>query len=139
MAIFDAKLLFSEDQDIGQVAGSYDSTNVVLLGDVREIGIGEPLTVSFTITEAVTTGSTSEVDFKVVTDDNAALTSALILASTGPVDSGQLTLGKKFTLTIPRPAANDVEAYLGVIYTISTATTTAGTVTAGIVFDADSN
>jgi hypothetical protein len=139
----DAEFVFSEEQDIGQVAGAYVSTNVVdLWGSatsiIQDLGSGHRLAVHFGIVEAVA-GATATVQFDVVRSAAAALTTPSLLASTGALlGTGVLTAGAQFALVLPPDIMETYTSnlrYLGVIYTVAVATTTAGTVNAHLVTD----
>lgn len=128
--ILDETFLFSDDQDLSQVAGAYDSTNVIDLGVDRDVGIGVPIPLLIQVTEAFV-GATATLKVVLETDDNAAMSSSEILYTSELIGVATLVAGYKFVMNF-LPRAN--QRYLQLVYTIGTATTTAGTVTAGITF-----
>lgn len=145
--ILDNDLVFSTAQDIGQVVGDYASTNVydngaaqtapggygTIMKDLLRGGHG-PLggcEILITIIEAVTSGGAATIEFLLVQDDNTSLSSPAILASSGAIAYASLTAGAQVRL--PLPSKGLTERYMGLVYRIAGATTTAGTVTAAVV------
>lgn len=137
----DAQCLFSDLQDIGQVAGTYLCTNSYDLGVaeadalgntiLKDLGRGNAPELFVMINEAVTSGGAATVDFQLIQADNEAMTSNLqVLQSTGAIAVATLVSGYQPRLSLP---AGITKRYLGIQYVIATATTTAGTVTAGLV------
>jgi hypothetical protein len=122
-------------QDLAQIAGTYNSDNIVDLSQTRDIGEGEKLFVVFTVGTAFTSGGAATLSFNVVTSAAAGLTTPTTLGSTNLIALGSLTAGAQFVIAINPLVASLGLRYLGVIYTIGTATTTAGTMTADIVTD----
>lgn len=147
--ILDHDLIFSEAQDIGQVAGSYPCTNPYDNGAAqtapggygtieKDIFKGDFGKMKFLISiiEAVASGGAATIDFQLVQATDAALTTSVdVLQSTGPIAYTALTAGKRIHLS--PPAAGLTKRYWGLRYVIATATTTAGTVTAALVRDVD--
>lgn len=146
--MLDVETLFSDDQDLAQDAGTYDSTNAILqktggtipgLGGTAkdDIGDGGQAKVLCQITETFTSAGAATLAVSLVYADDAALdTNVVTVQSTGTIALASLVAGYEFAVggTIPRgriPAGK----YLGLNYVIGTATTTAGKVTAGLVID----
>lgn len=126
--IFDKQNQFSWQQDLSQTAATYPSTNVIDLGVDRDIGKGEPIPILIKVIEAFV-GSGATVQVLLETDDNAAHASAETLWDSGAIGVATLVAGYEFLLNfIPRTN----QRYLRLTYTIATATTTAGTISAGI-------
>ena len=121
-------------QDLSQVTGTYNSESIVDLGTARDIGEGEPLYIVFTVTEAFV-GATATVAMNCVVSAAAALTTPTTVGSVSATAVASLTLGAQFVVRINPLVASLGLRYLGVIYTIATATTTAGTMTAHVVTD----
>ena len=119
-------------QDLSQVVGTYNSESIVDLGTARDIGEGEPLYIVFTVTEAFV-GATATVAMNCVVSAAAALTTPTTVGSVSATAVASLTLGAQFVVRINPLVASLGLRYLGVIYTIATATTTAGTMTAHVV------
>ncbi len=131
--ILDAENLFSDDQDLSQSAGAYDSTNVIQLP--ANSADGNPVRIWIQVTETFTSGgaATLAVDLETATD--AAFTSPVTIASISAIALATLAAGYKVPIDfLPRTDLG----FLRLEYTIGTATTTAGTVTAGIVHDVQS-
>lgn len=143
----DKNLMMSDDQDIGQVVGTYLSDRSIdlwnesalpsdVLGNTvpSDPGKGNPVNVLVQITEAVV-GTTSTVEFQLVMADNEALSSNLVvLQSTGAIAEATLVAGYQVMLggTLP-PGIS--KRFLGVRYLVAVNTTTAGKVTAFIASD----
>ena len=119
-------------QDLSQVVGTYNSESIVDLGTARDIGEGEPLYIVFTVTEAFA-GATATVAMNCVVSAAAALSTPTSVGSIAATAVASLTLGAQFVVRINPLVASLGLRYLGVIYTIATATTTAGTMTAHVV------
>ena len=121
-------------QDLSQAVGTYNSESIVDLGTARDIGEGESLYIVFTVTEAFV-GATATVAMNCVVSAAAALTTPTTVGSVTATAVASLTLGAQFVVRINPLVASLGLRYLGVIYTIATATTTAGTMTAHVVTD----
>ena len=132
--ITDAELLFSDTQDISQVAAAYNSTNVY---DTRGSKTSPDNTSTFwgatnemfgliTIDAAVV-GTSSTVQFEFVSSAATTLTTPTTHWDSGAIAEATLVAGYTFAFRLP-PQETYLR-YLGFIYTIGTATTTAGTVT----------
>ena len=138
MAIFDAMLELSNDQDLGANADSSTeaSTNIIdfVISDV-EIGAGNPLWLNIKVgTEAISN-----------TDSDATLTVALCRDTVAPIDSSStviyqtaaiaqtaLTAGTPI-LRMPLPNNVDEDRIVGLLYMINgSSNSTAGTVDAWI-------
>lgn len=129
--ILDETFMFSDDQDLSQVAGAYDSTNVIDLGVDRDMGNGVPIPLLIQVTEDFASGGSATLQVVLETDDNEAMASSEILYTSEVIVLATLVAGYKFVINfLPR----ENQQYLQLVYTIGTATTTAGTVTAGITW-----
>lgn len=122
--IMDAHNLYSDAQAL---TGTANSTNVIDHGAVRNIGDGEPMCLVICVDVALdnTTGNETYTA-KLVTDDNAALSSATDVTPAYTLPAGSAA-GTNFI--IPIPPGVQVERYTGVTYTLG-GTTPTGTVTA---------
>jgi hypothetical protein len=109
------------------------STNTIDLGTARDIGEGENLYMVFTVVEAFNT--LTSLTMNVITDDNAALSSGTVIASTGAVALANLTAGKQYVVRLPAQIASLGERYLGASYTVSGTNPTQGSILAQIVLD----
>lgn len=120
----------SSAQDIGQNTGTYVSTNYldteIAGGDAA---VGEPVEFCFEIDEAVTSGTSSTVAFQLFTDDSSAFGSEVEVFDSGALAHTVLVKGYRINVKLPY----GLKRYLRAKYVVGGATTTAGTVTAGIV------
>jgi len=125
-------------QDLSQTAAAYNSENIVDTGNAtniaRDMGEGEPLYIVFTVTEAFV-GASATVAINCVVSAATALTTPTTVGSVAATGVASLTLGTQFVVRINPLVASLGLRYLGVIYTIATATTTAGAMTAYVVKD----
>lgn len=132
--IIDKENLFSDDQDLAQVAGAYDSTNIIKLP--KNSAYGTPLRLLIQVTETFTSAGAATLAIDLETDDNAAFSSAVDLVNIAAIAKATLVAGYKIAIDfVPRGD----EGFLRLEYTIGTATTTAGKITAGIIADDQSN
>ena len=125
-------------QDLSQVAAAYNSENIVDTGNAtniaRDMGEGEDLYIVFTVTESFV-GVGATVAINCVVSAATALTTPTTVGSVAATGVASLTLGAQFVVRINPLVASLGLRYLGVIYTIATATTTAGAMTAYVVKD----
>lgn len=139
--LLDLETTFGDDQDIGVTAAAdWAFSNVYdLTATPLPIGPGEPVKVNIKITAAVTTGSTSEVQFQLVSTTAAPTAgppptfggTVAVVKETIAIDSAVLAVGWQTTLTAP--LEDFAHRYMGVQFAVTTATTTGGTAYAGIV------
>lgn len=137
--LLDKQNLFSDQQNLAVAAGSVLSTNTI---DLRppttggahgpppsDYGMGNTPHVMAQITEAFASGGAATLQVQLITADDAALTSNVTIHNQTRVYAlAELTLGKRFPISIN---AGITQRYMGMRYVIGTATTTAGKVTAG--------
>jgi len=130
--ILDSLLRLSDGQDLSQAAGSYYSASVLNTATANyDIGAGEALAAIICVDEAFTSGGSATVVFAVIDEADTTLDSdSIVIVETAAIAIASLTLGK--IIIIPIPVGLVTQQYLGLKYTIGTATTTAGTVTAFI-------
>lgn len=128
--ILDDQLLFSEAQAITSTA---DSTNVIDLSNVRDIGVGEDLFIFAVLTEALNDSSGTDATLSVglTTDDNASLSSDTALQTLFTFAHGNAAGTFKYARINPA----SFERYIGLVYTVANGPFDAGKVTAGIVKD----
>lgn len=136
--IFDRTLLFSDGQAITATAAS---TNVVDLGAtgkpygasaalVRELGYGNNVPVSITVTESFNT--LTSLTISVETDDNAGFSSATTVWTSPAYTLAQLAVGAKYLLPDAIPAGVN-ERYVRLKYTVGGSNPSTGKITAGVV------
>ncbi len=128
--ILDKLLEFSDGQDLSQAQGSFYSTNAINLSTTTgDPGAGNPLAVVIAVDEAFTSAGSATVVFAVIDEADATLDgSSVVIVQTAAYAIASLTEGKIIVILIP--AGLITQQFLGLKYTIGTATTTAGTVTA---------
>lgn len=145
--MLDAQACFSDMQDLAKTAAAYLSDNSYDLGAagtndmghtvLKDVGRGQAPEILIQVTETFTSGGAATVAFALVQADNEALDSNLqVLQDTGAIGYATLVAGYKVRLRVPHGVT---KRYLGVRYTVATATTTAGKVTAGFITAMDQN
>jgi hypothetical protein len=88
------------------------------------------------VTETFTSGGSSTLTVDYVSDDNSALSSPTVLATSGAIAKATLVAGYRI-MDIALPS--NAEEFLGMNYTVATGPFTAGKVKARIVWNSDSN
>ena len=125
MALFDAKLEFSDDQDIARATGTSGSTNTFNFGQADlEMGAGEPIWFNAKMgTEAIaaTSGSTAgacTLIVDLVNETDTTIDSASVVAFRSKTfTEAELTKGA-WLIRIPLPNNIDDQKIIGVLYTI---------------------
>lgn len=130
--ITDANLLLSSAQ---AVTSSAVSTNTIDLGVARDIGEGEELYVVFTVDTTVTAAGAATVEFQVVGSTAAALSSPVVLGTSGAIGKAALTAGTTVAVRINPTVGSTAYRYFGANYNVSTGPLTAGAFTANVVHD----
>lgn len=147
--MIDKETLLSDSQDLAQVAGTYVSTNSIDLGAAgtvpggfqarggpgHDIGRSPKAKILVQVDESFV-GATATVKVDLITSASANLGTPTILESTQAIPVATLIAGYQFRLALP---VGVTQRYLGVQYTIATATTTAGKCTAALVLDRQTN
>lgn len=140
--IFSEELMFSDDQDVSQAAGTYPSTNKIDTGApgtvygaaaalVRNVGPGNPVPILVQLTETVTSAGAATMQFQIETADEEAFdTTNVVVAQSRVYALADLVAGLKWGVAV---LPNDMKRFIRVNYVIGTAATTAGLATAGIV------
>ena len=141
--IFSANLLFSENQDVSQTAGTYVSTNVVNTGAggtvygaasalSRNVGPGNKIPILVQMTEGLdSSGGAATITFQIETADVEAFSSTnVIIAQSRAFTEAEALAGFKWGIDV---LPSDCKQYLRVKYVIAGETSTAGTVTSGVV------
>ena len=129
----DKQLEFSWEQEETTQA-THVSTNDIDLsvhGDAHK-----PLYFEVKVIEAFTTGTSATGQFKLITDSDSAFGSAVTLYDSGALAVSVLVAGWKFRMPLP---IGTVERYLRVQFIIGTGTMTAGSFSAYLVEEVQTN
>lgn len=117
------------------------------IGDVVDLSAGVPvqtatrigadaskqLYIHFTVTTAVTSGGAATVQFQVVSaDDDALSTNVVIINQTDAIAVATLVAGYQEIVALPHKIGG---RYLGIREVVATAALTAGAIDSGIMFD----
>ncbi len=132
----DSLLLLSDAQVICNAATEL-STNTVNLGAARKVWGGKQLYVVIIVDTALV-GPTS-INFQVVTDTEATLSTPTVQIETGAIATASLTLGRAPIVIPVGSALGTEEQYLGINYVLAGSVASAGAVTAFVAFDAPGN
>lgn len=147
MAYFDQNEMFGDNQDLSQIVGTYLFDHSIDTGASDTPALGGPLVHDFgrandrrkilaIVDEAFVSAGGGTCQLQIVQADDAALTSNLqVLRETRALTAAELTLGSAIAMAIPSMS----KRYLGLRGNIATATTTAGTLTAGLADQVPSN
>lgn len=131
--IIDKFNLFSDAQAFTAVADATSTKSFDTKG--ADIGTGEETYLTVLVNEAVTSAGAATVEIKYVQSDNADLSAADVLATSGAIGKATLIAGyKAYQIKIPA----NTKRYVGVIYTVGTAVLTAGKFTAFLSKDVQS-
>lgn len=132
--ITDDLLRVSEGQALTSITDtSAVSDDKIDLGVAKDIGEGEDLHAVFTITEAVTVGTSTK--FEIIAASDAALTTNIVvLADTGAIATSLLTLYSRFAARLRPLLGSTGQRYVGARYTV-VGTNSTGKVTTDIVKD----
>ena len=130
--MFDATLQLANKEDITATGTTSRSVD---LSQVRDIGDGLPMYAIFIITESVVAAGAAKVNFQVVTDDNGALSSPTVIASSGDIGKSELVAGHSINVPIPPSNFSSKpigELFVGARLLVSTGPATSGKVSAWI-------
>jgi len=134
--ILDAQNLFSDAQAITATAVSTNSVDLGLASGF-DLGSGENLYVHLNVDVAFTdSGSDSTVTVTLVTDDNAALSSATAVQTLGTF-AALSAAGTKIIARI-QPGLS-LERYVGLNYTVANGNLTTGSITAALAHGVDTS
>lgn len=133
---------FSDKQDLAQTAGAYASTNHIDLGAPgtpygaaaalnNDAGPGEPVPLEVLVTEAFVSAGAATLVVALQVDNDVAFGSATTVKTSKTWAKADLVVGANLFPDLYLPQGID-ERYCRLLYTIGTATTTAGKVYAGI-------
>lgn len=134
--IMDAQNRPSHNQSVAAAAGTIVSEDSIdLLTSLDSPGRSGHLRAVAVLTTALASGGAATIKAELISSEASNLASGVTVLDTGPtIAVADAAAGTKL-LDVPLPDTDD--RYLGFRYTIGTATTTAGTVTAGIVGGTD--
>ena len=137
--IMDSKLEFCDAVDVSAATGTANVGDVIDLDTAgRAIGSSQNISLYIGVSVAFASGTSSTVQFRLVSDDSgtpATDNTATIHAMSDVFDESELTVGATVHMRIPGGLPN-AEQYLGLQVITGGATTTAGTINAGLVLDA---
>lgn len=137
MTIMDSQLLFSDAQAITATAAS---TNIIDLGAVRNIGVGENLFLVILVTVAFTdAGSDSTVTAALQTDDNAAFSSAATVRTYDTLAALTAAGTRQMYRLDPLTSSGIYERYIRLNYTVANGNLTTGSISAFIAKDVQLN
>lgn len=132
--ITDGLLRVSENQVLTSITDtSAVSTDKIDLGVARDIGEGEDLYGVFTITTAVTDGTSTKFEI-IAASDSGLTTNIVVLGDTGAILTASLTLYSRFAVKLKPILASKGQRYLGARYTV-VGTNSTGKVTTDFVKD----
>lgn len=144
--IMDERNEFADAVSVAAAAGTILVGDVIDSGEVvRNLGSGQPVYLNITVdTEIITGGVAGTIEFQLVSDAAAAIAtdgSATVHYSSGELATGaaganadSLNAGATI-VSVPLPAQDTYERYLGILAMIGTTTTTAGAINAFLSLD----
>lgn len=145
--IMDERLEFADAVSVAAAAGTALIGDVIPLGSVhRDMGQGQPIYFVITVdTEIITGGSAGTIEFRLVSDAQAAIAtdgtatvhyaSGTLVTDDSAANDAKLNAGS-VVVAIPLPLEGNVyEAFLGVLCVTATTTTTAGKINAFLTLD----
>lgn len=108
----------------GSSATGYNSGVATNAG--RDLGVGTEFWLQVLVTVTFTSGGSATINFQLVTDSTATITTVNILLASGIIALASLTAKSYFRAQLP--ASGSYKQYLGLDVLIGTTTMTAGTV-----------
>jgi hypothetical protein len=151
--LLDVQNILSDQQNLAQAIGSYNSTNVMdMWGQATKPNIPQTIGLSYQpgqvikdagrgalfhifceVLQAFTSGGAGTLQAQIINADDAALTvNPTVNNETSVLALATLVVGYQLRLN-PQPGL--LQRYVGVKYTIAGAAMTAGIITAGIAWD----
>jgi hypothetical protein len=148
--LLDKQLEFSNAQDIGQVVATYLSTNVIDFGAVGsvvqggtapfDVGSGDHLYLDVRVNEAMDSAGAATLAIQFVGADNALLTTnAVVYYEMAATAYTTFIADYKPPLLHGQVLPHSAKRYFGFKYIIAGATSTAGTITARLVLNRQTN
>ncbi len=137
MAIFDAMFELSDNQDIGTLTDTEVAASANVINWTQsdlEMGAGEPLWLNVKMgTESFGSAGSATLTVALKRETDGTIdTDSTTIWTTPPLDIGAATAAGEFLMRMPLPYNVDEDAYMGLLYTVSAATATSGTVDAWI-------
>jgi len=133
--INDVLARFSTAQSLATTVATLTSEGSYDQGVAKDAGPGEPNRLWLSMTTALV-GASATMEAQLVTSaSGTALSSPKVLWSSGVQLVGFWTLGLTFVIPVPTSPVGGGLRYLGMLYIIAGATTSAGAVTATLVKD----
>lgn len=145
--IFSDELMFSDDQDVAQSAGTYPSTNIIDTGVpgtvygaaaalARNVGPGNKVPILVQMTEDLDSADdTATIQFQIETADEEEFdTTNVVVAMSREYTVAEAVAGMKWGVDC---LPSDLKEFIRVNYIIGTQAATAGKVTAGITHGVD--
>lgn len=131
--IADALLTFGDNTALNTgVAGSYIIGDQIDLGVARNVGVGigeGQLFLVVLVETTATSGGAATLQINLIADDNGAMSSPVVLASSAAIAVASLVQGRN-VLTLALPITDTYERFLGIQQVTGTAAFTAGKINA---------
>ncbi len=131
--IADALLTFGDNTALNTgAAGSYIIGDQIDLGVARNVGVGigeGQLFLVVTVDTTATSGGAATLQINLIADDNGAMASPVVLASSGAIAVASLVQGRT-VIVLALPITDSYERYLGIQQVTGTAAFTAGKINA---------
>ena len=128
----DAYLQFSAAQ---AVTASAASTNVIDLGQARDMGAGENLCVDIRVATTCTASGAATVTFQLQIASDAAFSSPIIIEQSDAIPKASLVAGAAIPMKVHRSSPYAPQQYMRLYYVVATGPLTAGAFTAGLTKD----
>lgn len=137
--ILDERLEFADAEDVSATTGTANTANQIDLSVARDIGNGQPVYLYVIVDVAFATATTAEVAFQLASDATASVDTGgaqTIHYTSRAFDTGELTAGTVAVFVeVPQEAIDTYEQFLALQVVTTSATTTAGSITAGLTLD----
>jgi hypothetical protein len=94
-------------------------------------GVGQPITIQFTVNSTFAAAGPATLNVALITDDNEDLSTPTVIQDlAAPIQVADLVTGFNFSLKV---ASEFFEGFIGLLYTVANGPMTAGTLTAAVV------
>lgn len=142
--LFDKQLTLSDQQNLaGAIGAVVAATNVIDLGAPgitglgatasQDVGKGGEVPILFQVTETFASAGAATLSVDLLTSAAADMSSPTVVRTTGVIAKALLVAG--YEISIAHLPIGMTGRYLSAQYTIGTAATSAGKITAGVVLD----